>query len=186
MDVAPLTGKFPRISSLSLAIAGVYLFANEAHAQRLGVSTAQMESAFVIDAPPTQAAATSCKRSNVDVLGQLATGVIGAWVGGLGAYLAVDAIDPSETKVDGDAGYKPNANTAWALGSWAGSTTLIFLAGRRAGRRACGSFSRTALGTGIPSVVLLLGRDEGYLPLLGVLFGAPLQAIGGTLTFPKR
>ena len=186
MKLAVLTEKFPRIPALALAIAGVCLFTNGGQAQRLGVSAAKMDATFVGHVPRAQAAAASCKRSSLDILGQLATGVLGAWAGGFGAYRSVDAIDPSEGKVDGDAGYKPNANTAWAIGSWVGSTAMIFVAGRRAGRKACGSLGRTALGTGIPSALLLLGRDEGYLPLLGVLFGAPLQAIGGTLTFPKR
>jgi len=151
-------------------------------AQQLGVSAPKMGPPFVIAAPLPQNAAISCKRSKVDIMGQLATGILGAWIGGAAAYAAVYELDPSEMRVRGDAGYKPNANTAFAIGSWAGSTALVFVAGRRA----CGSLGRTALGTGIPSAVLLFGRHEGYLPILGALFIAPLQSLGGTLMFPRR
>ena len=45
----------------------------------------------------------------------------------------------------------------------------------------CGSRAGAAIGDGIQSAVLLLGRDEHYLPLFGVVLGAPAQAIGATI-----
>jgi len=174
--------KFRRIVSLAAAIASVPPFALAVGAQQLGVSAPKMGPAFVAPVPHIQAATPSCNRSAARVIGQLATGLLGAWVGGLGAYAAVYGLDPSETRVDGDAGYKPNANTAFAIGSWIGSTAMIFVAGRPR----CGSLGPTAVGTGIPSAVLILGRDMGYLAILGALFVAPVQALGGTLMFPKR
>ena len=137
-------------------------------------------------APYTQVAADDCKRSKADFMGQWATGVLGAWIGGIVAYAVVDKLDPSEPRYRGDGTYKPNANTAFAIGSWVGSTALIVRAGRRAGRRGCGSFGGAALGAAVPTVVLLLGRHEPLLPLLGALYIAPLQGLGGTLTFPIR
>lgn len=181
-----LARKISRIVWLGLVSAGISFFARVGSAQQLGLSTPKMGSAFMVNGPHAQSDAISCKRLKVDLMGQFATGVLGAWIGGGAAYAAVYELDPSEMRVRGDAGYKPNANTAFAIGSWAGSTALVFVSGRRAGRRACGSLGRTALGTGIPSVILLLGRHEGYLPLLGGLFIAPLQALGGTLMFPRR
>ncbi len=123
----------------------------------------------------------SCERSRIGALGQAGAGLLGAWFGGISAYTAVNEWDSFRQRSNGDDPYKPDANTAYAIGSWAGSTALIFFTGKPR----CGSFGRTALGTGIPSVLLLFGRYEAYLPILGVIL-APVQAAVGTAMFPKR
>jgi len=109
----------------------------------------------------------------------IVAGTIGAWLAGLVAFKAFDDPGGSDRRVKGDAGYTPNANTAYAIGSWVGSTLTVHLAGRKYG--SCGSLARAAIGAGIPSAVLLLGRNEPYLPLFGVVLGAPAQAIGATI-----
>ena len=109
----------------------------------------------------------------------IVAGTIGAWLAGLVAFKAFDDPGGSDRRVKGDAGYMPNANTAYAIGSWVGSTLTVHLAGRKYG--SCGSLARAAIGAGIPSAVLLLGRNEPYLPLFGVVLGAPAQAIGATI-----
>jgi hypothetical protein len=165
---------------LAGTIASVSFTGRQAMAQRIGMSPESRVPAIAVGFRNFQTA-EDCKRSRVEVLGQLMTGVLGVWIGGLGAYIVVDRLDKSGREVKGDAGYSPNANTAYAIGSWAGSTVLTYLGGPRG----CGSLGRTAIGTGIPSAFLLLGRHEPYLPLLGVVLYAPLQAAGGTLMFPK-
>lgn len=125
-----------------------------------------------------------CKRSAVQVGVQVLAGTVGAWAGGLGAWKVFDDPGGPDRRVDGDAGYTPNANTAFAVGSWVGSTAGVYLAGSR--RRECGSVLGTALGTGVASIPLFLGRHNGYLPILGVTLGAPFQATLGTVTFRWR
>lgn len=166
---------------LVIAVVGVAA-AREASGQQIGVSTPVSRTVSLSAVNRLQPTAAECKRSKLDFLGQTATGILGSWIVGIGAYAAVEKLDPSGKKVDGDWGYKPNANTAYAIGSWVGSTALVYIAGRRG----CGSLGRTAVGTGIPSVVLLLGRDVGALPLFGSLLIAPLQGIGGALMFPRH
>jgi cyclophilin family peptidyl-prolyl cis-trans isomerase len=135
-----------------------------------------------VRAPQLGAAPQACAASGWRKAGQLTLGTIGAWAGGIIPYAMIDDIDAPDRRVKGDAGYQPNANTAFAIGSWVGGTLGVFLAGERG----CGSFARTAVGVGIPSLVLLLGRDEPYLPLLGVVIVAPLQGLSGTLMYRKR
>ena len=130
----------------------------------------------------SQAAPGDCKRRNLDVVLRTAGGILGAWAGGMGAWSVIDDPEAPDRKVKGDAGYQPNANTAYALGSWIGSTAGVYGVGRLL-TPGCGSLGRTAIGTGAVSLILLLGREEPYLPLLGVVIGAPLQAIGGALMF---
>ncbi|MCC6772325.1 MAG: hypothetical protein IT360_14120 [Gemmatimonadaceae bacterium] len=130
-------------------------------------------SALVFQAPDP------CCKGAGRVTRSIVAGTIVASLVGLVAWKAVDNPGGSDRRVKGDAGYTPNANTAYALGSWLGSTLAVHLAGRRYG--ACGSLARAALGAGIPTAVLLLGRDEPILPVLGVLFGAPAQSLGATI-----
>ena len=131
-----------------------------------------------------QQRSADCKRSASRVGIQLLAGTVGAWVGGVGAWKAFDRPEGADRRVDGDAGYTPNANTAFAVGSWVGSTAGVYLGGDR--RKACGNLAATALGTGVASVPLFLGRHNGYLPILGVVFGAQFQAVAGTVTFRWR
>jgi hypothetical protein len=111
------------------------------------------------------------------VVGQFTAGTIGAWMGGMILYRAVDDPYSPGRRTKGDAGYQRSANVAFAIGSWFGSTAGV-LAATGLGCRAPGP---VAIGTAIPSAVLLAGYDEPYLPLFGLVFGAPLQAIGGTI-----
>lgn len=128
------------------------------------------------------AAPASCQRTGGDRFRQFAVGIVGAWAVGLVAFKTLDDPHGPGRKVKGDAGYTPNANTAYALGSWLGSAGGAYLAGRN---RSCGSFKKTLLLTGIPSVPLLLLRDEPYLPVIGVILGAPAQSLVSTLAYPK-
>jgi hypothetical protein len=136
--------------------------------------------------PPTTAAISpvNCQRDAVDVILQLVAGYGGAVVGGMGVWSAIDDIDAPDRKVKGDAGYQPNANTGYAIGSWVGSTIGVFGAGRLL-KPKCGSLKSTAIGTGSVSLLLLFGREEPYLPIIGVVLGAPLQALAGIATFHR-
>lgn len=137
-----------------------------------------------IESLTAQQRMADCDRSAGRIALQLLAGTAGAWIGGMGAWKLFDRPEGSDRRVDGDAGYTPNANTAFALGSWAGSTAGVYLAEPR--RKECGSLLGTATGTGVASIPLFLGRHNGYLPILGVAFGAPLQAVAGTVTFRWR
>lgn len=115
------------------------------------------------------------------IAGQLAGGIVGASVVGLMAWRHWDDPYGPGRRVKGDAGYTPDANTAYAVGSFVGSTLLVYWIGRGDGSHA--SFWATALGTGLASVPLFLGRQEPYLPIFGIALGAPLQALGGVIGY---
>lgn len=184
---------FARVVWLFAGMAWVPIVARAGFAQQIGVSTAIGRPAPTTVPPLVmneesrdpgmrgQNVAASCERSRIQSVAQAAAGVMGAWIGGVGSYQAVNEWDAFKQRSNGDDPYKPDANTAYAIGSWAGSTTLIFFTGKWG----CGSFGRTALGTGIPSALLLFGRYHAYLPLLGIIL-APVQAAVGTAMFPKR
>lgn len=187
-----LRSKFARVVWLFAGLTCVPFVAREGFSQRIGVSIATGRPAsnavqpFVINQGMRDRAmrgqdVASCERSRIRSVAQAAAGVLGAWIGGIASYQAVNEWDSFPQRSNGDDPYKPDANTAFAIGSWAGSTTLIFFSGESG----CGSFGRTALGTAIPSALLLLGRYQPYLPLFGVLL-APVQAAIGTAMFPKR
>jgi hypothetical protein len=117
------------------------------------------------------------------IAAQLVGGVAGATVPGLAAWSLLDDPAGPGRRVKGDAGYTPNANTAYAIASFVGSTLAVYTIGRGDGSR--GSLLATAAGAGLASGVLLLGRHEPYLPLLGLVFAAPLQAIGATVGYQQ-
>ncbi|MFN8669595.1 MAG: hypothetical protein U0164_20575 [Gemmatimonadaceae bacterium] len=127
-------------------------------------------------------APSACHRNGGDRARQFVVGLVGAWAVGLVAFKAIDDPGGPGRKVKGDAGYTPNANTAYALGSWLGSAGGVYWAGRQ---HACGSFSKTLLLTGLPTIPLLLLRDEPYLPVIGVVLGAPVQSLVATAAYPK-
>lgn len=114
---------------------------------------------------------------------QIFGGILGAGAVGVGAWAALDDPGGSGRRVKGDAGYTPNANTAYAVGSFLGCTGLVYLIGRGDGSR--GSLWATAIGSGVATIPLLLGRNEPYTPLFGVVIAAPLQAIGATIGYQK-
>jgi hypothetical protein len=130
----------------------------------------------VMDFAP-QPAPERCQRRTRAVVGQILAGTAGAWVGGLAAFARFDDPYGPGRRVKGDAGYTPDANTAYAVGSFVGAVAGVELAARFR----CGSALRSMLGAAAPSALLLLGRDEPYLFVLGVLFVAPVQAAGATL-----
>lgn len=112
---------------------------------------------------------------------QVLGGTAGAITLGLTGWRALDNPEGRDRRVKGDAGYTPNANTAFALGSFLGATWAVYSIGRRDGSD--GSMERTIIGAAIPTVVMLFGRHEPYLPILGSLLGAPAQAIGATIGY---
>jgi hypothetical protein len=129
--------------------------------------------------PAIQRATPRCERGGWRMGAQYAGALAGAWVGGMAAWKAFDDPYAPDRKVKGDAGYTPNANTAFALGSWIGSAGLaIAIAPRGMGCRP----HYTALGTAVPTTLLLAGRDEPYLPLIGIAVVAPIQALAAMLS----
>jgi hypothetical protein len=123
----------------------------------------------------------AARASNGRIAGQIVGSLLAAAIVGWTAWAVVDNPEGSDRRVKGDAGYTPNANTAYAVGSFVGSTVTAYLIGRGDGSR--GSLAATAFGAGIPSIALALGRHEPYLNVYGVVFGAPLQAIGATVGY---
>jgi hypothetical protein len=114
-------------------------------------------------------------------VGQTVVGYVAAVTLGFAAWSIVDDPEGSDRRVKGDAGYTPNANSAFAVASFVGATAATYIVGRGDGSR--GSLLATALGAGIPSVVLLAGRHEPYLPPIGIVLVLPFQAVGGTLGY---
>jgi hypothetical protein len=110
--------------------------------------------------------------------GQVVGGALAAAALGFGLWTLVDDPEGSDRKVKGDAGYTPNANTAYAIGSFVGAVAAVQLIGQGDGSRS--SIARTAIGASIATIPMLFMREEPYLPILGILFGAPLQAAGAT------
>jgi hypothetical protein len=113
------------------------------------------------------------------MFGQVLGGTFGAIVVGIVAYRLLDTA--ANHKVKGDDGYSPNANTAYALGSFVGSTALVHLIGMGDGSRS--PLWATAIGTAVVTAPLLADRDDPYLPLVGSFLGAPLQAVAGTIGY---
>jgi hypothetical protein len=123
----------------------------------------------------------SVRGSNTRIAGQIAGSLLAAGLFGFAAWAALDNPEGSDRRVKGDAGYTPNANTAYAAGSFAGSVAAAYVIGRGDGSR--GSVAATALGAALATIPLALARHEPYLPLLGLVFGAPAQALGATLGY---
>jgi len=141
-------------------------------------ATLGLIAAMLLAAAPVRAQPSSMPF--VQGTAQVAAGVAGAWLVGMAAWSAIDDPMAPDRKVKGDAGYQPNANTAYAIGSWVGSTLAVYAVGKAFDGHT-GSLGGTAIGTGIVSVFLLLGREEPYLPLIGLAIGAPLQALAGVV-----
>ena len=156
---------------------------HEAAFQR-AIRTPMLQASAVYGPDPVQAANRIGAATTWRKAGQIAGGFLGASVLGLAAWSVLDDPEGSDRRVKGDAGYTPNANTAYAIGSFVGSTILVYLIGRGDGSHS--PVLSTAIGSGLVSIPLLLGRNEPYLPLLGVVLAAPLQAIGATIGYQLR
>ena len=102
-------------------------------------------------------------------------GTIGAVVVGAIAYKAFD--NPADRRPNGDDPYSPKANTAYAVGSFLGSTAAVHWIGMSDGSRA--PLHSTAIGTGIATVPLLALRRTAIQPIIGVIVVAPLQGLFG-------
>ena len=147
------------------------------------VATAQRHSTVVFHRGPTGQRGSSAvtRGSGPRIAAQIVGSALAAGAVGFAAWTVFDNPEGSDRRVKGDAGYTPNANTAFAVGSFVGSAVAAYAIGRGDGSR--GSLITTALGAAIATVPIALGRDEPYLPLIGIVLGAPLQAIGATLGY---
>jgi hypothetical protein len=119
--------------------------------------------------------------SSARIAAQVVGGALAAGVLGFVAWQLVDDPEGPDRRVKGDAGYTPNANTAFAAASFVGSVAAVYAIGRGDGSR--GSFGATVLGAAIATIPLALGRHQPYLPLIGLVLGAPAQAVGATLGY---
>jgi hypothetical protein len=128
---------------------------------------------------PIEQANQSTHASPLVISGQIIGGTLAAAGGGFMAWAVYDHPNGPDRRVKGDAGYTPNANTAYALGSFASAVVATHLVGRLDGSR--GNLLGTVIGAAIPTIPLFFGRHEPYLPIYGILFAAPAQAIGGML-----
>jgi len=106
---------------------------------------------------------------------QIVIGYMGAVIVGFLAWRAFDEPAGQHSRVKDDWGYTPDANTAFGVGSWIGSTLAVWVSGKKLG--ANGSLLGTAIGSAIPTVPILMKRDDPLLPLVAALFGAPAQGI---------
>src|SRR5437868_6447731 len=138
------------------------LFASHAIAQA-GVT--RSVAAFTPLEPTRQIAAERRYGSPWLIGGQLVGGALAAAGAGFLAWGAYENPNGTDRRVKGDEGYTPNANTAYAIGSYAGVVAATHLIGRLDGSR--GNLLGTALGAAIPSLPLFFGRNEPYLPLIG-------------------
>jgi hypothetical protein len=148
-------------------------------AQTLGAQGLAPSALTQSEAPPNYRAMERAARGRIAM--QVLVGVGAAAAVGLVAWSMVDDPEGAGRRVKGDAGYTPNANTAYAVGSFVGTALATYMVGRGDGSRA--SFGATALGAAIASIPIALGRHEPYLPLFGIVLGAPLQALGGTIGY---
>jgi hypothetical protein len=144
---------------------------------------AEMPTSLVFVAPSDTPSTRIPPAARSLIASQVIGGFLGAVIGGLGPWYLVDASDQSGRKVKGDWGYSPNANTAYAVGSWAGASTLSYLLGQADGSHA--SMTSTALGAGLATLPLLLGREEPFLPIVGVVLVAPLQSAFAAVGYHK-
>jgi MFS family permease len=124
---------------------------------------------------------TAARAANARIAAQIGGSALAAAVLGFVAWQLLDDPDGSDRRVKGDAGYTPNANTAFAVGSFVGSAVAGYWIGRGDGSR--GSLAATALGAALATIPLAVGRHEPYLPIIGIVFGAPLQGVGATLGY---
>ena len=112
---------------------------------------------------------------------QVVIGWMTSVVVGFAAWRAFDSPSGQHPKVRHGWGYTPTALTAMSVGSYVGATAGIWLSGRKRG--AGGSLLATAAGVALPTIPVLLTHDDPLLPLMIVVFWAPLQATSGYLAY---
>ena len=112
---------------------------------------------------------------------QLVIGWMTSVLVGFAAWRAFDSPSGQHPKVRHGWGYTPTALTAMSVGSYVGATAGIWLSGRKRG--ASGSLLATAAGVALPTIPVLLTHDDPLLPLMIVVFWAPLQATSGYLAY---
>jgi hypothetical protein len=159
--------------------------AQTSDALRAGVTSARVDAGSValdrFDADAAVRLSIAGRASGSRIAMQIAGGALAAGLLGIVAWKLLDDPEGSDRRVKGDAGYTPNANTAFAAGSFVGSVVAVYAIGRGDGSR--GSLVATALGAAIATVPLALGRHEPYLPIIGLVLGVPAQAVGATLGY---
>lgn len=163
-----------RLSRLRLHLLAITLVTSDA-----GLANAQHVAGILVGRSRPTLVAT--RAANARIAAQIGGSLLAAGVVGFAAWAVVDDPEGSDRRVKGDAGYTPNANTAYAVGSLVGSVAAAYWIGRGDGSR--GSFAATALGAALATIPLALGRHEPYLPVIGIILGAPAQAIGATLGY---
>lgn len=123
---------------------------------------------------PRQAATAVIRPPTGD---QFVTGWMGSVLLGFAAWRAFDEPPGSHSRERQGWGYTPRAMSALAVGSFTGATLGIWLRGRHNGSR--GRLLATAAGVAVPTVPVLLGRNDPLLPLVVVVAWAPLQSFTG-------
>jgi hypothetical protein len=109
------------------------------------------------------------------IASQIVGGTLAAVALGFGSWYLVESVDVNGRITKGDSGFSPNANLAYAVGSWAGASTISYFLGTADGSHA--SMRVTVLATGVATIPLFLGREEPYLPIIGIVLVAPLQSV---------
>jgi len=108
---------------------------------------------------------------------QFIVGWMGSVLLGFIAWRAFDEPAGQHSRVKQGWGYTPRAMTALAIGSHAGASLGIWGKGRLNGSR--GSLLLTSAAVAVPTVPVILGRNDPLLPLMTVVAWAPLQAFAG-------
>ena len=162
-----MTRRRQRVLAISLCLA----LPATAVAQRAPTSALERGSAVQL----------TSRATNSRIAAQLIGSALAAGVVGFTAWTLVDNPEGGDRRVKGDAGYTPNANSAYAAGSFVGSVIAAYWIGRGDGSRS--SLPATILGAAIATIPLALGRHEPYLPIIGLVLGAPAQGIGATLGY---
>lgn len=112
---------------------------------------------------------------------QLVIGWLGSVALGFLAWRAFDEPAGQHRRVRDDWGYTPAALTALAVGSYVGATVGVWASGRSRG--ATGTLLGTALGVALPTLPIVLTRDDPLLPLMTVVAWAPLQGFFGYMGY---
>lgn len=165
---------------MRIAAVAMVLCASRAAAQKL-------EHAALTAAPVSPAGAGSFRLSRPDSVQaqpsgmQIVAGYMSAMLLGFVAWKAYDEPAGHHTKVKDDWGYTPRAHTALGVGSFVGATLGVWGTGRTRGAK--GKLWSTALGAAIPTLPILLRRDDPLLPFMAAIFGMPVQGIGGYLGY---